>query len=97
MSPSSIVDRVIHLITNSGPIGFALFVMSAVIFALRYFKPESVAFIEPSAMGYILCAEQRIPGFRKAGGAKGIRTAGTVAEFSLWGAGALREIPQPWS
>jgi hypothetical protein len=30
--------------------------MSAVVFALRYFKPEAVAFIEPSAMGDILCA-----------------------------------------
>jgi hypothetical protein len=56
MSPSSVVDRLIHLVTNSGPIGFALFVMSAVVFVLRYFKPEAVAFIEPSAMGYILCA-----------------------------------------
>jgi hypothetical protein len=40
---------------------------------------------------------QRIHGFCEAGGAKGIRAAGTVAEFSLWGAGPLREIPQPWS
>ena len=56
MSPSGFADKLIHIITNSGPIGFALFFMSAVVFGLRYFTPQAVAFIDPSAMGYILCA-----------------------------------------
>src|ERR1700716_2972369 len=56
MSSPGFADKLIHIITNSGPIGFALFFMSAVVFGLRYFFPQSVAFIDPSAMGYILCA-----------------------------------------
>jgi hypothetical protein len=55
MTPSGFVDKLIHLVTNSGPLGFAMFFMGTVVFALHYFRPEAVAFIEPSAMGYILC------------------------------------------
>jgi hypothetical protein len=52
MPPSGFIDKLIHLVTNSGPIGFALFFMSMVVFGLRYFKSDAVAFIDTSAMGY---------------------------------------------
>jgi hypothetical protein len=54
MTPPGFVDKLIHLITNSGPLGFALFFAATVVFALRHFRPETVAFIEPGTLGYIL-------------------------------------------
>lgn len=54
VAPPGFVDKLIYLITNSGPLGFAMFFAGAVVFILRYLKPEPVAFIDPSALGYIL-------------------------------------------
>jgi hypothetical protein len=54
VAPPGFVDKLIYLITNSGPLGFAMFFAGAVVFILRYLKPEAVAFIDPSALGYIL-------------------------------------------
>jgi hypothetical protein len=51
--PPTFLDKILHVITNSGPIGFALAFAASVIFALRYFKPEAVSFIDPSQLGYM--------------------------------------------
>jgi hypothetical protein len=53
VTPPGFVDKLIHLITNSGPLGFAMFFAGSVVFALRFFKPEAVSFIEPTQLGYI--------------------------------------------
>jgi hypothetical protein len=54
--PPTVIDRLIHLITNSGPIGFALLFVASIVFGLRYFKPEAVAFSDPSQLAYIFYA-----------------------------------------
>jgi hypothetical protein len=54
MSPPTFIDKLLHVIMNSGPLGFAMMFAATVVFLLRYFIPQTVAFIEPSVLGYIL-------------------------------------------